>query len=703
MKTKSIFSGIALVLVTLLLGGCGYFGNPLSPQNQNGEDEIWIDPTAFTEDPLGPMAAGGTQWVPQFVPGQLIVEFREGKFTDVGIRAFADQYGLQVVGRINKLRLALVRVPPTVDLETMRTRLRGDPNVESVEVNHVYQLLSTQPSTLEPKHITNDPRFSWQWGLFQIGFNRIAATVLPATAPIIAVVDTGVDYNHPDLRGKVILGPDYVDGDMTPMDTTGHGTHVAGIAAALTDNNVGIAGVSGRSRILAVRVGRWWISAFAGAAGIVYSADYPGVRVINLSWGGRWDSVYIRKAVNYAVTRKGVLVVAAAGNWDTADPVYPAAYENVLAVGATDREDRKAFFSNFGDYVDIAAPGENIYSTVPAGGYDWYCGTSMSSPFVAGAAALVWGKWPTMTLAEVRELLCTTGDECYPEVKEWPWYEEGDAFPPWVKRLNLYNAFKAKLGTMPPAGGAIIGIVVDANTGRLLAGATVTATPLEGGTARTTTSRADGSFILVNVPTGGYNLRAARSGYITTPSFEPVWVMEDGHYAWGGVLALPRTQASDVYTVVLTFGECDSDLDSFLWLPPGPKAYMVFSGQRGRMTAHPFAQLLRDEPSESPRVVGEDWPEGWWSHVETVTFRAGYTGTYLFAVRDYGGGNRWNCTYPVVRIYRGNALVGEFRVPGESSGEWWTGFTLTLPGHVLNVINEVMDEFPGPYGEELLY
>jgi len=508
---------------------------------------------------------------------------------------------------------------------------------------------------------------------------------------------------------KIIKGPDYYDGDMDPMDTTGHGTHVAGIAAALTDNQVGVAGVSGKSKVLAIRVGANWIPVFAGAAGIVYAADYSGVKVINLSWGGPFDSDYIRDAINYA-TGKGILVVAAAGNGDTTDPMYPAAYNEVLAVGAIEckwelwREPqdicylpvRKACFSNYGDYVDIAAPGVLIFSTTPVNGslfyeplYDWSAGTSMAAPFVAGAAALIWGKWPTLTRQQVFDLLANTGDSDIDPDVCW-----GHAFPDGVKKLNVYNAFAARM-TMPPAGGALVGLVVDANTGLPLGGATVTAK--SGTITCTATTRSDGTFTITNMPAGNYTVTASKSGYITTTD-ERTWDVPEGCWNLLPFFALPKTQASDVWTVVLEWQAWYHwELDSYLWLPetlPDRNKYMVYWLDRGNLNAHPFARLLRDEPIEMP------WRFWWPVFVETLLFRTKHTGTYVFAVNDYDGvEENWCFDGVVVRLYRGSSLIGTYKAcDATGTGYWWTVFKIS--GTTVTPIQTLGNAFPGPYGQE---
>jgi thermitase len=245
-------------------------------------------------------------------------------------------------------------------------------------------------TTLHASYVPNDPDYKTkQYAPQKVSAEQAWDTTQSSSNVKIAVIDTGVDYNHPDLSGKVIKGADFVDDDNDPIDENEHGTHVAGIAAANTNNGVGIAGLAPKASILAVRV----LDADGSgslddvAQGIRYAAD-QGAQVINLSLGGSIGSQTLQDAVNYA-WNKGSVVVAAAGNSGVALPSYPAYYSNAIAVAATDQNDQKASFSNFGTWVDIAAPGVDIYSTTPNNQYASFSGTSMASPVVAGVAGLL--------------------------------------------------------------------------------------------------------------------------------------------------------------------------------------------------------------------------------------------------------------------------------------------------------------------------
>ena len=239
---------------------------------------------------------------------------------------------------------------------------------------------------------TGDDQFrSLQWDLARI--NAPSAWARSTGAGItVAVIDTGVDANHPDLAGQVLPGGDLVDGtEGTATDPNGHGTHVAGTIAALTGNGLGVSGIAPDAKILPVRVlgpdGSGYLS--TAASGVIYAADH-GADVINLSLSATVQTDAMTNAVAYARSRN-VVVVAAAGNARSqGSPVsYPAADPGVIAVAATDSADNPATYSNRGGYVDVAAPGTSIASTFPGASYRRMSGTSMAAPHVAAVAALV--------------------------------------------------------------------------------------------------------------------------------------------------------------------------------------------------------------------------------------------------------------------------------------------------------------------------
>ncbi|HRJ42667.1 MAG: S8 family serine peptidase [Caldilineaceae bacterium] len=229
----------------------------------------------------------------------------------------------------------------------------------------------------------------------------------------IAILDTGILASHPEFAGRLLPGYDFVNNDADPHDDYGHGTHVAGIAAAAINNGVGMVGVCGNCSIIPVKVlnesnqGSWGNV----AAGIVWSVN-AGARVINLSLGGGSVPSTVEDAVRYA-TEHNVLIVAAAGNGRTNTPFYPAALEDVVGVAATRNDDTRWSLSNYGPFVELAAPGYAVYSTYnnlsnTYGGYIYMSGTSMAAPHVAGLAALLLSQNPNLTIAQLRELMRKT-------------------------------------------------------------------------------------------------------------------------------------------------------------------------------------------------------------------------------------------------------------------------------------------------------
>ncbi|MFP5502500.1 MAG: S8 family serine peptidase [Candidatus Sericytochromatia bacterium] len=308
--------------------------------------------------------------------------------------------------------------------EATLARLRQDPAVEYAEPD-IRMYAFGSPS---------DPSYNQQWALPKMQIPQAWDT--SEGGPVVAVVDTGVDYNHPDLQGQIVKGRDFANNDNDPMDDLGHGTHVAGSIAAATNNGTGIAGVAPKSKVLAVKV----LGAQGGgdasdiAEGIVYAAD-QGAKIINLSLGAPQDSYTVKQAVEHAQS-KGALVVSAAGNDGKTTKNYPAAYPGVIAVGSTAEDDSRSHFSQYGSWLTVAAPGSQIYSTMPNGEYKSMDGTSMASPHVAAVAALVLAKQPDWTAEQVREAVINSGDPV-------------DGFQADIRRVDASKALAAAGGTAP--------------------------------------------------------------------------------------------------------------------------------------------------------------------------------------------------------------------------------------------------------------
>jgi type VII secretion-associated serine protease mycosin len=257
---------------------------------------------------------------------------------------------------------------------------------------------------------SNDQYRSDQWALDGFKAETAVWPITTGAGVRVAVIDSGVQSNHPDLSGRLLSGVDFVaDGSGSTPNTTdplGHGTHVTGIIAAVAGNGIGVAGLAPSVRVIPVRVldenGAGWSADIA--KGIVYAVD-AGAHVINLSLGGSRSSV-IGSAVTYAHAQ-GVTVTAAMGNSkQQGNPTsYPAANLESIAVAAASSSGSVASFSNTGDHVDVAAPGVAIKSTVSSGGYATYSGTSMATPYVSALAALMLAKSPGLTPDQVRSVM----------------------------------------------------------------------------------------------------------------------------------------------------------------------------------------------------------------------------------------------------------------------------------------------------------
>lgn len=311
-------------------------------------------------------------------PVRLLIQFTPTSSQDERT-AYITTIGGTVISQIAPLSIYTVEVSPDYQLANAPVSAI----VTSIEIDGIAS--ATQDGEPIPP---NDPRYGEQWALPVIGLPE-AWENLPSRTVTVAVIDSGICMNHPDLQGRITQGYDFVDDDNDPTDTFGHGCGVAGVIAANSNNGIGIAGVAPNVQIMPLRVlnevGLGSYSSIANA--IVYAVD-NGAEIINLSLAGPTSSVILEAAVAYAVD-SGVVVIAAAGNFGREGAFYPAAYPSVIAVGSVDPVTlAQSSFSNYGSDIDVWAPGRDILTTNMIGDYEFVSGTSFAAPIVAGITAL---------------------------------------------------------------------------------------------------------------------------------------------------------------------------------------------------------------------------------------------------------------------------------------------------------------------------
>ncbi len=295
--------------------------------------------------------------------------------------------GARLRRRLARLGAEVVDVPRS-KADRIAARLRQSGAFAVVERDNVARAAGTP----------DDPMFSWEWGLVRVNTVESWGVTLGSPDVPVAVVDTGVDAGHPDLQGQLLPGYDFVNDDDDPSDDNGHGTAMAGIIAARADNGVGVAGVAPDGRVMPIKVlgsdGTGYYSTLA--EGIVYAVDH-GARVVSLSLTGPAPSTTLQNAVDYARAH-GVIVVAAAGNSGDSTAAYPADYDDVVAVAASDVNDRRAWFSSYGPATALAAPGVGVMTTQMGGGYGGSTGTSPATAMTAGTFALLLAANPGLTV-----------------------------------------------------------------------------------------------------------------------------------------------------------------------------------------------------------------------------------------------------------------------------------------------------------------
>lgn len=458
--------------------------------------------------------------VAEYVPQELIIGFTNPKLGDLNA-AESETFKatlLQVNGEVALESVdgswVLAHFQSDADTEAAIQQLSQSENIAYVERNAITNAATAAPAATgrngeaAPEvYVPDDPQKTGQWYL-----NKILYFVGPTpsgTHPCVVLFDSGVNYNHSDLLTKIFKGRDLIQNDNDPMDTYGQGTAAAGVIGAKTNNTNGIAAVSPSSNILAIRV--LGGNGKGTTAQLAYGIGWANKYASTTNCGGQNPKIYainaygpassaIASAIS-AASKKGRLLLAAAGDTNTATKQYPAAYANVFGIAATDQNNNRTYSSNYDTgtniWVDVAAPGYSILSTKMDGSYESRTGTSMSTSIIAGAAARVWAKNPSFTAAQVMSKIMMGGALT------------NGGFPRKQKQLDLLTA----LGN--GSSKIIQGIIMDTyNRVKPIDGAKVV---VKAGskTICTLTTNASGHYTCVIPANGTYSVTASKTGFIT--------------------------------------------------------------------------------------------------------------------------------------------------------------------------------------------
>ncbi len=333
---------------------------------------------------------------PEFANGRLLVEPQAGLTVD----DFAKDLKLHGAGNARKLGQSNIHIidVPRGSEKAIANKLKHNPHFKFAELDQRVEFSAT----------TNDPYLGSEWHINKIGATS-AWDKTQGSGIIIAILDSGMDSAHPDLVGNTVAGYNIYDNNTNTADVCGHGTKVAGAAAAVGNNAAGVAGVAGKAKIMPVRIaynnsGSCYAYFSTMASGVTWAADH-GARVVNISYGNAPTSSALQSAANY-LRGKGGLLFVSAGNNARDEGFTPTS--TMIPVSATDSADNLSSFSSYGAFVALSAPGSGIYTTVAGGGYGAVNGTSFASPVAAAVAALVMSANPSLTADKVQSILFST-------------------------------------------------------------------------------------------------------------------------------------------------------------------------------------------------------------------------------------------------------------------------------------------------------
>lgn len=446
-------------------GRIGYRDGRLPSQQADVRtDELVLENRPFDPEKVATDPATGFQ----MVSDEILVTFKPGT-TAQDAEAAVQSIGGKLVGFNSTLDLYEVELPAALTPGEAREKLKANPAVDQAFPNGIAKgdQTDSQSTCGWPDGFPNDPVFKDcdaknDWGYAKISAGPAWQTTATLTEVVIAILDTGVDSSHPEFADRMLPGRDFVYGGTDTTDRHGHGTHVAGIAAARGNNEKGMAGGCWECKILPVKVlsdGGWgtWMGVLNGIAW----AAQQGADVLNMSLGGgRSEDLYKMMEDAIASARKsGALSVVAAGNSNTdASFMLPAAAPSAVTVAATSSTDQRATFSNFGSIVDVSAPGVDIWSTYPNNGYKYMSGTSMAAPMVTGAVGCIFSRGAASSPDEAESLLKAVADSIQTDK------------PLGAGRLNLGKACTSN-GNKPP----MVALQADPSSLKPLGVSTITA------------------------------------------------------------------------------------------------------------------------------------------------------------------------------------------------------------------------------------
>jgi subtilisin family serine protease len=638
-----------------------------------------------------------------FVAGQLVVGMQEG----AGIQAVRSA-AVAERGRVVK-EIAGEALLLEFDTEAAAVaaahRLSATPGVAFVERNGFLRIPpQPQPPTglkgqkqsgagggdLKVASVSTDIATGYQWHLTVIR-KTAALPALVATPPTVAVLDTGVDYTHSDLSGKVYLGLNAVANTMDPMDDHGHGTHCAGVIAAKAGNVFFGEGVCPNCKILAVKVltSAGWGTSFDIAYGMAWTianrnATTPPTKVVSMSLGSTSNAAVIATQV-LNMKNAGMVLAAAAGNSNTTVPHYPGGNPNTaLRVMATEQHDARAYFSNFSpatipSQYNIAAPGYEIYSTVPGEGFEKMSGTSMATPIVAGAAALVWGQIPALTRDTLVSRLITNGKVI------------SKGFAASTRRVDVRKAITAASATglvgqiLDPFNGLPASPNTTPDTAYLYLGTTLQASDA--------TNRSGAYEMLTTATTATRTLKAARPAVAGSPAM-PATILRlpaitAGIMAGPYTDAKPRARGAGYANITLDWWTsqpavsatgCTTtclgwELDLFVKAPSGAYYYW---GSNGDLMTAPYVFFPRDSYDDLIPM-------------ETVVIGpAAANGVYkVFVSKQYSPNTNWANSIASVQGYSATTSIANYQAPPAACGTftyWYVG-NLTKNGNAYTWAN----------------